>query len=99
MTSRPIKAAVVILLGFVLALHGVFASTARIGATEAYELAGRENLQLHGGIGFTWEANCHFHYRRARLLALSLGSVSVWTDQLIESLAGAASDTRSRETA
>lgn len=63
------------------------AATARLAATRAYETAARENLQLHGGIGFTWEANCHFHYRRARLLALNLGSVEVWTDRLIDELA------------
>jgi acyl-CoA dehydrogenase len=62
------------------------AATARIGATKAYEVAARENLQLHGGIGFTWEANCHFHYRRARLLALNLGSVEVWEGRLIDAL-------------
>ena len=62
------------------------AATARIGATKAYEVAARENLQLHGGIGFTWEANCHFHYRRARLLALNLGSVEVWEGKLIDAL-------------
>jgi acyl-CoA dehydrogenase len=63
------------------------AATARLGATAAYEKAARENLQLHGGIGFTWEANCHFHYRRARLLALNLGSAEAWTDTLIDALA------------
>jgi len=62
------------------------AATARLAATRAYEVAARENLQTHGGIGFTWEANCHFHYRRARLLALNLGSAEVWTDRLIEAL-------------
>jgi alkylation response protein AidB-like acyl-CoA dehydrogenase len=62
------------------------AATARVGATRAYEIAARENLQLHGGIGFTWEANCHFHYRRARLLALNLGSVEVWEGRLIDAL-------------
>jgi alkylation response protein AidB-like acyl-CoA dehydrogenase len=62
------------------------AATARIGATKAYEVAARENLQMHGGIGFTWEANCHFHYRRARLLALNLGSVEVWENKLIDAL-------------
>lgn len=72
----------------------IAAATARIGATEAYETAARENLQLHGGIGFTWEANCHFHYRRARLLALSLGSVEVWSDMLIDALAETASPSR-----
>jgi acyl-CoA dehydrogenase len=64
----------------------VAAATARIGATRAYETAARENLQLHGGIGFTWEANCHFHYRRARLLALNLGSSEVWESRLIDAL-------------
>jgi len=64
----------------------VAAATARIGATRAYETAARENLQLHGGIGFTWEANCHFHYRRARLLALNLGSSEVWEGKLIDAL-------------
>lgn len=62
------------------------AAAARIGATRAYEVAARENLQLHGGIGFTWEANCHFHYRRARLLALNLGSSEVWEGRLIDAL-------------
>ena len=62
------------------------AATARLAATRAYEVAARENLQLHGGIGFTWEANCHFHYRRARLLALNLGSVEVWESRLIDAL-------------
>lgn len=62
------------------------AATARLSATRAYEIAARENLQLHGGIGFTWEANCHFHYRRARLLALNLGSAEVWESKLIDAL-------------
>jgi acyl-CoA dehydrogenase len=62
------------------------AATARLAATRAYEVAARENLQLHGGIGFTWEANCHFHYRRARLLALNLGSAEVWENRLIDAL-------------
>ena len=64
----------------------VAAATARLAATRAYEIAARENLQLHGGIGFTWEANCHFHYRRARLLALNLGSAEVWEGKLIDAL-------------
>jgi len=65
---------------------GVAAATARVAATRAYETAARENLQLHGGIGFTWEADCHFHYRRARLLALNLGSAEVWEGRLIDAL-------------
>jgi acyl-CoA dehydrogenase len=59
------------------------AATARISATEAYEMASRENLQVHGGIGYTWDANCHFHYRRSRLLAASLGGLADWSDRLV----------------
>ncbi|MBE8221013.1 MAG: acyl-CoA/acyl-ACP dehydrogenase, partial [Alphaproteobacteria bacterium] len=51
----------------------IAAATARIAATEAYRFAAQENIQTHGGIGFTWEADAQFHYRRAKLLALTLG--------------------------
>jgi len=66
------------------------AAMARVGATELYEHAARENLQLHGGIGFTWEADCHFHYRRARLLSQSLGAPSAWHRILLNELRGKA---------
>ena len=42
------------------------AAAARIAATDAYDFASKENIQTHGGIGFTWEADTQFHYRRAR---------------------------------
>jgi acyl-CoA dehydrogenase len=59
------------------------AAVARISATDAYELAARENLHVHGGIGYTWEADCHFHYRRTRLEANRLGSSREWADRLV----------------
>ncbi len=62
------------------------AAVAYLAATEAYEQAARENLQTHGGIGYTWEANCHFHYRRARLAALELGGMETWHSLLIEAI-------------
>ena len=62
------------------------AATARISATEAYRFAAQESIQVHGGIGFTWEANTQFHYRRSKLLALSLGSASRWKDRLVSEL-------------
>ena len=33
------------------------AAAARIAATDAYDFASKENIQTHGGIGFTWEAD------------------------------------------
>ena len=62
------------------------AAAARISATEAYRFAAQESIQVHGGIGFTWEANTQFHYRRSKLLALSLGSASRWKDRLVSEL-------------
>jgi alkylation response protein AidB-like acyl-CoA dehydrogenase len=62
------------------------AASARISATEAYRFAAQECIQVHGGIGFTWEANPQFHYRRSKLLALALGSASRWKDRLVAEL-------------
>ena len=63
------------------------AAAARLSAIAAFENAARENIQVHGGIGYTFEANCHFYYRRERTLALSLGGREVWADRLIAHVA------------
>jgi alkylation response protein AidB-like acyl-CoA dehydrogenase len=60
------------------------AATARISATQAFQHCSKQNIQVHGGMGFTWEFDCHLYYRRSNALALSLGSLSYWEDQLIE---------------
>ena len=62
------------------------AAAARIAGTQAYDFAARENLQTHGGIGFTWEADCHLHLRRARQLGLALGGLPVWRERLVRAL-------------
>ncbi len=54
------------------------ASVARVSSTDAYHLAAKENIQTHGGMGITWELDCHFYYRRAKMLALQLGSITHW---------------------
>jgi acyl-CoA dehydrogenase len=62
------------------------AATARVSATQAFQHCARNAIQVHGGVGFTWEFDCHLYYRRANLLALTLGSLSQWEDLLIERL-------------
>ena len=62
------------------------ASAARISATQAFDYAAKENLQTHGGIGFTWEADCHFFYKRSRQLGLALGPQRAWKDRLVGEL-------------
>jgi alkylation response protein AidB-like acyl-CoA dehydrogenase len=64
----------------------VAAAAARVAATEAYWGAARENIQIHGGMGFTWEFDCHLHYRRAKLSGLLLGSARRWKDLLVARL-------------
>lgn len=64
----------------------IAAATARVSATQAFQHCSRNNIQVHGGMGFTWEFDCHLYYRRANLLALTIGSLSSWEDRLIERL-------------
>jgi alkylation response protein AidB-like acyl-CoA dehydrogenase len=60
------------------------AAAARISATQAFQHCSKNNIQVHGGMGFTWEFDCHMYYRRANALALGLGSPSYWEDALID---------------
>ncbi len=62
------------------------AAGARCSAIDALDYAAQENIQVHGGIGVTWESNCHFFYRRARLNGLILGSRFEWQDRLVAAL-------------
>tara|TARA_B100001057_G_scaffold163834_2_gene164461 strand:- start:7960 stop:9072 length:1113 start_codon:yes stop_codon:yes gene_type:complete len=61
-------------------------ATARVSATKAYQLCSKENIQTHGGNGFTWEYDCHMFYRRSKLLSLNIGSISNWREKLVTSL-------------
>jgi alkylation response protein AidB-like acyl-CoA dehydrogenase len=64
----------------------IAACVARISACEAGWFVTKENIQTHGGMGFTWQMDCHLYYRRAKLLALTLGSAREWKLRLIEEL-------------
>ena len=58
----------------------------RAAASDAFELATEEMIQLHGGVGFTWEYDCHLFYRRAKWLSAALGTPSAWREKLIQRL-------------
>lgn len=62
------------------------AAAARVSANKAFDFAAQENIQTHGGVGFTWEYDCHFYLRRARQLSLVIGSSRVWREQLVSEL-------------
>jgi alkylation response protein AidB-like acyl-CoA dehydrogenase len=63
------------------------AAGARATASDAFELAATEMIQLHGGVGFTWEFDCHLFYRRAKHLALALGTAAEWRERLVKEIA------------
>ncbi len=62
------------------------AAAARVASLEALSFTAEETLQLHGGIGFTWEHDCQFFYRRARAVSAALGSRAHWADRLVRAL-------------
>jgi alkylation response protein AidB-like acyl-CoA dehydrogenase len=62
------------------------AAVARIWCNEAYRFVSAEAIELHGGIGFTWEHDAHLYFRRARADALILGTTSSWRERLARTL-------------
>jgi alkylation response protein AidB-like acyl-CoA dehydrogenase len=51
----------------------VVASLAKAYCSDAYFHAAAENIQIHGGIGFTWEHDAHLYFKRAKSSELILG--------------------------
>ncbi len=64
----------------------VAAAAARVAGSAAYWMASKEMIQTHGGIGVTWEYDCHFFYRRARHLGLVIGAPREWKRRLADGL-------------
>ncbi len=60
------------------------ASIAKASASEAYLQAGIESIQLHGGIGFTWENNTHLWFKRAKSSEVFLGDPAWHHARMIE---------------
>jgi len=48
-------------------------SVAKAYASDAYREVGNRAIQVHGGMGFTWENDVHLFYRRAKASELALG--------------------------
>jgi alkylation response protein AidB-like acyl-CoA dehydrogenase len=64
----------------------VAAAAARVAACEAFWFAAKESLQTHGGMGYTWEVDCHLFYRRAQQLGLVAGGAKAWKERLVSEL-------------
>jgi alkylation response protein AidB-like acyl-CoA dehydrogenase len=62
------------------------AAMARVAASDAFGFAARESIQIHGGLGVTWEASPHLFFRRARHLSLVCGAPDGWAERLAADL-------------
>jgi alkylation response protein AidB-like acyl-CoA dehydrogenase len=59
---------------------------AKAYCSDAFANAAADNIQIHGGIGFTWEHDAHLYYRRAKSSEQFLGSASEHRDVLAQAL-------------
>ena len=66
------------------------AALAKSYCSETYFHAAAENIQIQGGMGFTWEFDCHLYYRRSNYLTVVLGGLATWENKLISALPDAA---------
>jgi alkylation response protein AidB-like acyl-CoA dehydrogenase len=58
------------------------AAVAKIWCSDAYTTVATENVQIHGGIGFTWEHDAHLYFRRARADEQLLGHATFHRERL-----------------
>ncbi len=66
------------------------AAVAASVALNAYSECAKLNVQVHGGIGYTWEHDAHLHLRRATALAALAGPVAAARQQVADLVAGGA---------
>ncbi len=64
----------------------IAAASAKISASDALDNVVVEMIQMHGGVGYTWEYDCHLFYRRAKVMAHTLGATGEWREKLITQL-------------
>ena len=64
----------------------IAASLAKSFCSEAYFHCAAENIQIHGGIGFTWEHHAHLYFKRAKSSELLLGDPAYHRELLAQEL-------------
>ncbi len=57
-------------------------SIAKSYASDAYREVGNRAIQVHGGMGFTWENDCHLYYRRAKASEIAFGDALYHRERL-----------------
>ncbi len=73
-------------------------SIAKMYASDASRTVGNRGIQVHGGMGFTWENDLHLYYRRAKASETMLGDASFHRERIARLVIdGAALKTREKE--
>ncbi len=62
----------------------VVASLAKAYCSDAYFHCAAENIQIHGGIGFTWEHDAHLYFKRAKSSEILLGDATYHRELLAQ---------------
>ncbi len=57
-------------------------SIAKMYASDAYRTVGNRGIQVHGGMGFTWESDLHFYYKRAKASETMLGDAAFHRERI-----------------
>jgi alkylation response protein AidB-like acyl-CoA dehydrogenase len=64
----------------------LLASLAKAYCSEAYCHVAAEHIQIHGGIGFTWEHSAHLYFRRAKSSEMLLGTPTYHRERMLGAL-------------
>lgn len=62
---------------------------AKLYASDAARAVGNRGIQVHGGMGFTWESDLHLYYRRAKASETMLGDATFHRERLARLVIGA----------
>jgi len=63
------------------------AAMAKAYVSDAYRHIAGENIQIHGGVGFTWEYDCHLYFKRAKSDEVWLGDAGFHRERVAQMLA------------
>jgi len=62
------------------------ASMAKAWCSDSYKHAAFEGVQIHGGIGFTWDHDMHLYFKRARSADTAFGDGNYHRELIAQSL-------------
>src|SRR4029077_619377 len=72
-------------------------SVAKMYASDASRTVGNRGIQVHGGMGFTWENDLHLYYRRAKASETMLGDATFHRERIAKTVMYGVADAKSQE--